>query len=406
MDVHAVPLLPCRAAPENRILIVDDEPANVEFLTHVLGDEYGVVLTSTQPRRAAEALDDIRPDLVILDLMMPDFDGCRFLQWLREWLPSDDWVPVLVATADTSKETRRRALAAGAADFLTKPLSPAEVRLRVRNLLHTRALHAALRGQNARLEERVAERTLELEEARQEILERLARAAEYRDDDTGQHAQRVGRLAARLAQVLGLPAESCELIRQAAPLHDIGKIGIPDMILVKPGPLTPDERALMETHAAVGARILSGSRSAVLSLAEEIALTHHEWWDGAGYPNGLRGEEIPVSGRIVAVADVFDSLTHARPYKRAWTPREALAELEAGAGRHFDPAVVEALLRVAHETTALPWECEPTHGPEPTPEELEARLRRLEMERDEVNRRIRSLRRRLEPGNRRARLTA
>jgi putative two-component system response regulator len=399
MTEHAVPLMPARAEEGARILLLDDEPANLEFLRHVLRRQgYGALIASMDGLEAANHLDQVRPDLVVLDLMMPGFDGYQFLERLRAWLPEDDYVPVLVVTADTSADTRRRALAAGAADFLTKPLSPAEVRLRVRNLLHTRFLHGALRGQNARLEERVEERTAELNEARQEILDRLARAAEFRDDDTGQHTQRVGRLAGRVAQVLGLDDHHVDLIRKAAPLHDVGKIGIPDSILLKEGRLSAEERALMETHTAIGARILSGSRYPLLQLAEEIALSHHERWDGAGYPHGLRGPEIPLSGRIVAVADVFDSLTHVRPYKRAWTVRETLAEFRAGAGRQFDPELVEVLLRVAPEVGAL--EHSAAHGatPEPAPQtrgQLEARLRALQVERDDVNQRIRNLRRRL-----------
>jgi putative two-component system response regulator len=406
MTDHTVPLLPDRAPSDARIVILDDEPANVEFLHHVLrGQGYGDLLGSTDARRIATQLDEVRPDLVILDLMMPGFDGFEFMEHLHAWLPTDDYVPVLVVTGDTSAQTRRRALAAGAADFLTKPLSPAEVRLRVRNLLHTRFLHSALRGQNVLLEGRVAERTAELDEARQDILDRLARAAEFRDDDTGQHTHRVARLAGRLAQVLGLPEEEVELIRKAAPLHDVGKIGIPDSILLKEGRLTREERALMETHAAIGARILSGSRSSLLRLAEEIALTHHERWDGEGYPQGLSGSAIPLSGRIVAVADVFDSLTHVRPYKRAWTVRETLAEFRAGAGRQFDPDLVEVLLRVAPEVVALEAtvsadaeeveeELE-TNAEAPTRAQLTAQLRALEVERADVNRRINQLRRRL-----------
>jgi putative two-component system response regulator len=399
MTDHLVPLLPDQAAADARILLLDDEPANVEFLHHILHRQgYGALVASMDGLEAADHLDRIRPDLVVLDLMMPGFDGYQFLERLRAWLPEDDYVPVLVVTADTSAETRRRALAAGAADFLTKPLSPAEVRLRVRNLIHTRFLHGALRGQNARLEERVEERTAELDEARQEILDRLARAAEFRDDDTGQHTQRVGRLAGRVAQVLGLDDDHVDLIRKAAPLHDVGKIGIPDSILLKEGRLSAEERALMETHTAIGARILSGSRYPLLQLAEEIALSHHERWDGAGYPHGLRGSEIPLSGRIVAVADVFDSLTHVRPYKRAWTVRETLTEFRAEAGRQFDPELVEVLLRVAPEVGALEHAAADGARPEPPPptrSQLEAQLRALQVEREDVNRRIRSLRRRL-----------
>jgi putative two-component system response regulator len=358
MMIRSMPPLGGDSSSDARILILDDEPANVEFLQHVLSVEgYGALLGSTDAEAAATDLDKLAPDLILLDLMMPGCDGFRFMQLLRERLPAGDYLPVLVVTGDSSAEVRRRALAAGAADFLLKPLSPAEVRLRVRNLLHMRFLHTELRGHNARLEERVAERTAALDRARHEILDRLARAAEFRDDQTGQHTQRVGRLAARLGQVLGLAPEDVELIRRAAPLHDIGKIGIPDSILLKDGPLTPEERATMETHTTIGARILSGGDDPLLRLAEEIALSHHERWDGKGYPRRLGGTDIPLTGRIVMAADVFDSLTHVRPYKGAWTVREALAEFRAGAGSQFDPAVVEALARVAPEVGVL------NHGP-------------------------------------------
>lgn len=380
-----------------RILIVDDELADVEFLRHVLrGEGYGELIEVTNARAAADRLDELAPDLILLDLVLPDFDGFDFLGRFRDWLPLGGFVPVLVLTGDTSAETRRRALAAGASDFLTKPLSPAEVRLRVRNLVHTRSLHTQLREQNAGLEERVIERTAELEAARQEILDRLARAAEFRDDDTGLHTQRVGRLAARLAQVIGLPDDLVDLLRKAAPLHDIGKIGIPDAILLKEGRLSPEERSLMETHTSIGARILSGSRYPILGMAEEIALTHHERWDGAGYPAGLRGEAIPLTGRIVAVADVFDSLTHVRPYKHAWTVQEAIAEFRAEQGRQFDPTVVEALFRVAPETVVMETTEPFIQDETPTPVQLRTRLEALTAERDAVNRRIRNVRRALD----------
>lgn len=379
-----------------RVLIVDDEPANVQFLRHVLeGQGYEELVAATDAAEAAERLDEIAPDVILLDLMMPGFDGFQFMERFRAWLPPGTYVPLLVVTADSSHETRRTALAAGASDFLTKPLSPAEVRLRVRNLVRTRFLHAQLRDQNVSLESRVRERTVELEEARQEILDRLARAAEFRDDDTGQHTQRVGWLAQRLAEAMALPSGQVDLLRKAAPLHDIGKIGIPDAVLLKAGKLSPRERALMETHTEIGARILSGSRYPILQMAEEIALTHHERWDGTGYPAGLSGKAIPIPGRIVAVADVFDSLTHVRPYKPAWTVRQTLAEIRAQAGRHFDPMVVEALLRVAPEAGALGeirFE-RGTRGLE-TPS-LEGQIAALEAERDALDARIRSLRRQL-----------
>ncbi|TMI72413.1 MAG: HD domain-containing protein [Bacillati bacterium ANGP1] len=208
----------------------------------------------------------------------------------------------------------------------------------------TTDLHLQLRGQNALLELRVRERTQELEDAYFEMVERLAAAAEFRDDDTGEHARRVGELSAVLARNLGLAADEIELIRRAAPLHDVGKIGIPDHILLKPGALIPEEFELMKTHVKVGAGILSEGKSDLLRLAEEIALTHHERWDGTGYPVGLKGEAIPLSGRIVAVADVFDAIISTRPYRKARSIAEAIKVIKNGGGTQFDPKVVDALM--------------------------------------------------------------
>ena len=337
-----------------RLLLVDDEPANLEFLGHVLAPEgYGEVIAIADPIEAVERYEELRPDLLIVDLMMPQLDGLGVIARVRAQQPNGSYVPILVATGDPTPDARRRALSAGARDFLTKPLSPAEVRLRVRNLLETRYLHEQLRQYNEVLEDRVAERTWELEQARLEVLVRLARAAEFRDDQTGQHILRVGLLSRRLAQVLELPAEACELIGRAAPLHDVGKIGIPDAILLKPGVLDVNEFAVMQSHTVMGAEILSGSQSPLLQVAEEIALSHHEWWNGDGYPQKRSGESIPLSARIVAVADVFDSLSHERRYKHAWTLRETIEYVEANAGRQFDPAVVRALVRVSPEASAL-----------------------------------------------------
>jgi putative two-component system response regulator len=337
-----------------RVLLLDDQPANLTFLRHVLETErYAELIALSDSAHALDRFDELRPDLIIMDLWMPGLDGLDFIARVQDRLPAGVYLPILVATGDHTPETRRRALSAGARDFLTKPLSPAEVRLRVRNLLETRFLHEQLRGHNVLLEHRVAERTHELEETRLEVLYRLARAAEFRDDESGKHTLRVGRLAGRIAQVLGLPAETRDLIARAAPLHDIGKIGIPDGVLLKVGRLDPEERAVIETHTRIGAEILSGSRFPLLQLAEEIALSHHERWDGTGYPRRLAGHEIPLPGRIVAVADVFDALTHDRPYKRAWTMRETLAEMQACAGTQFDPAIVDVLLRIAPEAGLL-----------------------------------------------------
>jgi putative two-component system response regulator len=259
-------------------------------------------------------------------------------------------VPVLVLTADATEEVKRRALTAGARDFLTKPVDHIELLLRVRNLLQVQQLQDRLFEQNANLEELVSERTRDLEQARVEILDRLALAGEYRDDDTQEHAWRIGRTSALLAIELGLPEREVDLIRRAAPLHDIGKIGIPDSILLKPSRLTDDEFETIKTHTTIGAQILSGSTSPVLTLAESIALTHHERWHGGGYPRGMSGEEIPLPARLVAVADVFDALTHERPYKDAWPVDEAVAEILNQNGRQFDPAVVSAFAKLDHPT--------------------------------------------------------
>lgn len=336
---------------ESGILIVDDEAANLEFLEHALRPVgYTRIRGTTDPREAEELFSEFRPDLVLLDLMMPHLDGIALIARLSPRVDPDDFLPFVILSADASKADVRRALSNGASDFLSKPLGVHEVRLRIRNLLRTRMLHLELRGQNRLLEDRVIERTrelvarsLELEGARSEILDRLGRAAEYRDDATGEHTIRVGRLAAQLARELDLADDEVELIRRVAPLHDVGKIGIPDHILLKRGVLSGAEFELMQSHTDIGAELLRGSGHPILARAEEIARCHHEHWDGTGYPVGLTGEEIPMAGRIVAVADVFDSLTHARPYKPAWTIEETLVEIRQQSGRQFDPAVVDAL---------------------------------------------------------------
>jgi len=330
-----------------KIAIVDDEAANVELLQRILQmDGYSDISGYTDPREFLDSCRILPPDLVLLDLMMPEINGFQVLERLKRSVLDFDYRPVMVITSDDDRETKQKALSSGARDFLAKPVSPVEVRLRVGNLLHTRFLQLELQRYAERLEDRVSSRTAQLEEARLEILERLALAAEYRDDETGEHTQRVGREAAALARVLGLPPDEIEDIRRAAPLHDVGKIAIPDRILLKKGPLTDAERAKMQEHATVGASILSGSRFPMMLMAEEIALHHHECWDGSGYPAGLQGEQIPMSARIASVIDVFDSLTHERVYKRAWTTDEALDEIQRLSGTKFDPAVAEAFLRL------------------------------------------------------------
>ncbi|MBI1800945.1 MAG: response regulator [Chloroflexi bacterium] len=326
-----------------RLLIVDDQETNVSLLERLLQRAgYVAVKSTTDPRHVLPLFTEFRPDIILLDLNMPHLDGFAVM---RQLLPRIEgtYLPILVLTADSTTETKQKALAAGAKDFLTKPFDTTEVRLRIRNLLETRFLYLEIQNQNQMLEQKVQERTHDLEEARIEILNRLALAAEFRDDDTNQHTQRVARTAMLIARELSLPEPEVELIRRAAPLHDVGKIGIPDAILLKPARFSPAEREVMNTHTTIGAQILSGSRFPLLQLAEEIALTHHERWDGRGY-TGLAGEAIPLTGQIVAVADVFDALTHARPYKEAWPLAASVAEIRNNSGTQFAPRVVQAFM--------------------------------------------------------------
>lgn len=335
-----------RDLTDARILVVDDEASNVLLLQRILERAgYASLKTTTDPRHVIPLFAEFQPDLVLLDLMMPHLDGFQVMLQMRSRIHPDDYLPILVLTADTTAQTKERALSSGAKDFLTKPLDRSEVLLRIKNLLETRYVYQQVQNQNLALEERVRERTEALEQAQAEILQRLARAAEYRDDDTGQHAQRVGNLAAFLAKELGLPDREVELIRRAAPLHDVGKIGIQDGVLLKPGKLDEQEFTHIKSHTLIGAGILSGSRSRLLQLAEEIALYHHEKWDGSGYA-GLSGEDIPMAARVVAVADVFDALTHDRPYRSAWSVKDAVMEIQSQSGRQFDPRVVGVFMQL------------------------------------------------------------
>ncbi|MGH2941321.1 MAG: HD-GYP domain-containing protein [Solirubrobacteraceae bacterium] len=337
-----------QAIKQLRILAVDDEESNLLLLQRILErDGYTRVHVTPDPSRVPGMFVDLEPDLLLLDLHMPGIDGFELMDRLRP-LTEAGTAPILVLTADATDETKRRALSAGARDFLTKPLDRIELLLRVRNLLEVKALQDRLREHNAHLEDEVAERTRDLEHARLEMLERLALAAEYRDDATQEHAWRIGRICSQVARTLGLPDHEIELIGRAAPLHDIGKIGVSDGILLKPGKLTDDEFELIKSHTTIGAEILAGSKSPLLRLAERIALTHHERWDGGGYPAGVCGEAIPLAGRIVAVADVFDALTHERPYKEAWSVDDALGEILNQAGRQFDAGVVDAFCVLDH----------------------------------------------------------
>lgn len=337
----------------SKLLIVDDQEANVGLLLSILREQGFLGLQSlTDPRLVLPLFLDFQPDLVLLDLRMPHVDGLSLLKQLRSRIPDNVYLPFVIITADLSQRTRQAALSLGAKDFLTKPINPAEAVLRMYNLLETRFLYLELQESNRVLDERVRERTRELELAQGEMLRHLALAADYRDDLTGLHAQRVGLLAALLAEATGVPQDEVRLIRGAAPLHDLGKIGIPDHILLKSGDLTPEEFQVVKTHTAIGATILSRSSFPLLKMAEQIARYHHEHWDGGGYLC-LKGEAIPAAARLTSVADTFDVLTHDRPYKAANSLEEALAEIQKERGRQFDPGAVDALLKLASSQDLL-----------------------------------------------------
>ena len=323
-----------------RILVVDDVPANIEVLTEtLLRGGYGLVDSATDPADGLEMARTGAYDLVLLDMRMPGMDGHEFMRRLRQTFDRDR-LPVMVITGQTDDDTKRKALAAGVHDFITKPFVLWELLHRVRNTLELHVQHRRVREVNAVLELRVIERTQELEDTRKEVIRRLASAGEFRDNETGQHVTRMAQFTHHLALAAGLAPRDAAMIRDAAPLHDIGKIGIPDKILLKPGRLDRDEWEVMKRHSAIGGAILAGSGFALLDLARTIALTHHEQWDGSGYPYGLKGEDIPIAGRLTAVADVFDALTSERPYKPVWPVQQALDFLKDRAGQHFDPQLI------------------------------------------------------------------
>lgn len=327
-----------------RILIIDDEEARVRLLRDILARAGAVShpKSTGEPDHVASCFAEYRPDLIVLNLRIPNRNGLTVLEQLKPLIPQDAYLPILAIAADASPDVREQALAAGAKDFLTPPFEATEVVQRVRNLLQTRHLHMALQTQHSAIEARVRERVRGNDEAQVQILQRMAVMAEYRDDLEGMHTHRVGEISALLAWALGLPETEAELIRRAAPLHDVGKIAISERILLKPTGLTRDEFEEMKTHTIIGARILSGSRIPVLQMAEQIALTHHENWDGSGYPLRVRGKNIPLAGRIVAVADAYDAFTHDRPYRKALDPKEAWEVLWEGAGSQWDEAILEA----------------------------------------------------------------
>jgi putative two-component system response regulator len=318
---------------KSTVLVVDDAAINIDTVKAVLGGDY-TIKAATNAAIALKVLEKFPVDLILLDVMMPDTDGYDLCKTLKA-TPQLSNIPVLFLTAMDGGEDEAHGLALGAVDYITKPFNPAILKARV-------ATHLVLANQKSLLEEQVRQRTRELEESRLEVIRCLAKAAEFRDNETGNHVIRVGEYSRVIGRAIGLSEEAVDLLAVAAPLHDLGKIGISDLILLKPGRLTEEEFESIKTHSRIGAEIIGDSTSPVLKAAKEIALSHHEKWDGSGYPQGLSGENIPLWGRIVAVCDVFDALSCIRPYKEPWPMDKIIRFMEDNAGQHFDPQIVAA----------------------------------------------------------------
>ena len=334
------------------ILLVDDTPDNIIILNELLKDSYKTKIATNGEKALKIAFSDTPPDLILLDIMMPEMDGYEVCSRLKADNKTRD-IPIVFITARSGDEDEARGLQLGAVDYITKPFVPELVKSRVRNQLE-------LKKHRDHLEELVQERTAQLHQAFERIkdasletIHRLSRAAEHKDEDTGAHILRMSNYSASIARKMGLNENVVERILYAAPMHDIGKIGTPDRILLKHGKLDPDEWEIMKEHATNGAQILSDSKQGFIRLGEVIALTHHEKWDGSGYPNGLKGSKIPLVGRIVAIADVFDALTTRRPYKEPFSLEKSYAIIQESKGNHFDPDVVDAFFTIEDEILAI-----------------------------------------------------
>ena len=335
------------------VVVIDDVRANLRLLESSL-KAFGLreIKAFSDSAEGLAWLQANPWDLLLLDLDMPAPNGFEILQQLASRDRSRS--PVIIVTALNGLDERRRGLELGANDYICKPLDLPELLLRVRNNLQLSLASQALQQERDQLEQRVQERTGQLRASYQSVIRSLARAASYKDNETGDHILRIGESAALIATAMGLDPEWIEQLRLAAPMHDVGKIGIPDAILTKPGALTEDERKVMNYHARIGYEILHDEqRSPLTDLAAEIAISHHERWDGNGYPNGLKGEEIPLSGRIVALCDVYDALRSPRPYKQAWSAERAQAHIRDNAGGHFDPHLVQIMSSMFAELEAL-----------------------------------------------------
>lgn len=330
-----------------RILIVDDERQNVKLLEVILHGQGYATEAAVNGQEALEMVAKNPPDLILLDIKMPGLSGLDVAKKLKSD-PASNMIPIIMVTSMDDRDTRLNALQLGAEEYLTKPIDRLELWARVRNLLRLKEYSDLLAWHNQTLDEQVKVRTRQLRDSYRETILTLTRAAEFRDEDTGTHVRRISHYNAEIARYLGMDNEFIDSIFYASPMHDVGKIGVPDHILLKPGSLTPEEWGIMKSHTSLGAEILNAKDSPYLKMGAEIALTHHEYWNGAGYPNGLKGEEIPLSGRIMSICDQYDALRMMRPYKPALSHETVVGILTRGDGRtlveHFDPAIHAAFL--------------------------------------------------------------
>lgn len=361
-------LLPPKIAETRvaKILVVDDDIIIRETISEILKEDGYQVETAENGKEALEKLYSFQPDVVLTDYVMPEMDGITLCKILKSNPDTID-IGVILITGINDLETRVKGLSAGADDFLSKPIMIPELKARIKSLSKIKFYHDFLRDYQERLEEEVEKKTAqliktnlelqlaynEIKDLSLEIIYRLAKAAEYRDEHTGYHIQRISHYCVAIGSHIGLENEALNVLKYASPLHDIGKLGIPDQILLKPGVLTKEEWEIMKLHTIIGAQILSGSKIKYLKAAETIALYHHERWDGTGYPKGLKGEKIPLFARITAVADVFDALTTDRPYRKAFSIEEAFEIIKKERGTHFDPMIVETFFKIKEEILSI-----------------------------------------------------
>lgn len=330
----------------SRILIVDDQKLHGLYLKKILAEEgFKNVEYTNDSLKVLGLVRDFQPEIIVLDIFMPHLDGFQVMEQLAEFR-KEHYLPILALSSEKSSDVRLRALQSGATDFLNKPYENMEIIFRIHNMIEMRCLHMEVKNQNKILESRVQERTKELRETQLDIIRRLAQAAEFRDSDTGLHIIRMSQYCQKFGVAMGMSLPECDLLLHASPLHDIGKLGIPDAILLKPGRLTQEEYEIMKTHTVIGAKLLAGSSSPVMKMAQIICITHHEKWDGTGYPKQLRGEEIPTVGQICSICDVFDALTSDRPYKQAWPVDAAVEEIRHMKETHFSPIIVDRFLEI------------------------------------------------------------